>query len=332
MNSEPTPGSQGTQADSPASASQCVICNAPISGRVYRIGDRSYCAEHYAYVMRPRGTWPAVWLLFIVLIGVGLLAQQAGTAVSPLLTGKPLVIIGIILAILPALIWLLVFRQLDRLEPERFQLLVGVMVIGALIAGAIGEPLIRDVFGLPLWSESRWQWAIPIYALTEGVVLALTIYFAVRFSVFLLAEFDERADGIIYGTAAGLGAAVFYNLRYLLDAETLRLDVGIPRVIIAALVFASVGGLVGYGLGQVRFEHHSVWYLPGIIVLAALLTGIYDWLASEAISRSLGYTAWISLLVAAAFGLVLFGAINFLVRSAVRETLVAPQSDAAVAP
>ena len=239
-------------------------------------------------------------------------------------------LIGLILAILPALIWLLVFRQLDRLEPERFQILVGVMILGAFIAGAIGEPLVRDVFGLPLWSENRWQWAIPIYALTEGVLLALTIYFAVRFSVFLLAEFDERADGVIYGTAAGLGAAVFYNLRYLFDAETLRLDVGIPRVIIAALVFASIGGVVGYGLGQVRFEHHSVWYLPGIILLAALLTGVYDWLASEAISRSLGYTVWVSLLIAAAFGLVLFGVINFLVRSAMRETLVAPSGDTVV--
>jgi protease PrsW len=330
MNSEPTLGNEGTRAAPPPGASHCVICNAPISGRVYRIGDRSYCAEHYAYVMRPRGTWPAVWLLFVVLIALGLLAQQAGRTVSPLLTGEPLVVVGLILAILPALIWLLVFRQLDRLEPERFQMLVGVMILGALIAGAIGEPLVRDVFGLPLWSENRWQWAIPVYALSEGIVLALTIYFAVRFSVFLLAEFDERADGIIYGTAAGLGAAVFYNLRYLLDAETLRLDVGIPRVIIAALVFASIGGVVGYGLGQVRFEHHSVWYLPGIILLAALLTGIYDWLASEAISRSLGYTAWVSLLVAAAFGLVLFGAINFLVRSAVRETLVSPSSDTVV--
>lgn len=332
MNSEPTPGSEGTQPVARGGAAQCVICNGPIAGRVYRLGDRSYCAEHYAHVMRPRGTWPAVWLLFIVLIAFGLLAQQAGPAVAPLLTGQPLLVIGIILAVLPALIWLLVFRQLDRLEPERFQLLVGVMILGGLIAGAISEPLIRDVFGLPLWSESRWQWAIPIYALSEGVILALTIYFAVRFSVFLLAEFDERTDGIIYGTAAGLGAAVFYNLRYLLDAETLRLDVGIPRVIIAALVFASIGGLVGYGLGQVRFEHHSVWYLPGIIVLAAVLTGVYDWLASEAISRTLGYTAWVSLLIAAAFGLVLFGAINFLVRSTVRETLVASSSDATVVP
>src|SRR3954468_15705461 len=132
MTSEPALGNEGMRPDTSAGAPRCVICNAPIAGRVYRIGDRSYCAEHYAFVMRPRGTWPAVWLLFIVLIAVGLLAQQAGPAVAPLLTGQPLVIIGIILAILPALIWLLVFRQLDRLEPERFQLLVGVMILGAL--------------------------------------------------------------------------------------------------------------------------------------------------------------------------------------------------------
>src|SRR3954468_11950796 len=103
MNREPTLGSQDAQQFAPASASQCVICNAPISGRVYRLGDRGYCAEHYPHVMRPRGAWRAVWFLFIVLIAVGLLAQQAGPAVAPLLTGQPLVIIGIVLAVLPAL-------------------------------------------------------------------------------------------------------------------------------------------------------------------------------------------------------------------------------------
>src|SRR5262249_59430088 len=120
------------------------------------------------------------------------------------------------------------------------------------------------------------------------ILLALTIYFSVRFTVYLLNEFDERADGVIYGTAAGLGVAVYYNLRYLLETGPLRLDVGTARIIIAALIFASIGGLVGYGLGPVRFEHHPVWYLPGVVLLAALLIGIYEWLNSEAISRTLG--------------------------------------------
>jgi RsiW-degrading membrane proteinase PrsW (M82 family) len=197
------------------------------------------------------------------------------------------------------------------------------MILGALIGGAVSDPIRRGVYGMHLWSESRWMWAIPIYSLTQGLLLALTIYLTVRFSVFLIHDFDERADGVIYGTAAGLGVAVFYNIRYLMDAGALRLDVGTARIIIATLVFASIGGLIGYGLGQVRFEPHSVWYLPGIVLLAAILSGVYEWLGSETFSRTLGYTAWISVLIAAVFGAVLFGAVHVLVRSAIRETLSA---------
>jgi RsiW-degrading membrane proteinase PrsW (M82 family) len=259
--------------------------------------------------------------LFAGLVAFALLMQQIGPALTPLLTGGALVIAGLVMAVLPALIWLFVFRHLDRLEPEDLHHLLGVMILGALLGGAVGDPLRRGVYGMHLWSESRWMWAIPIYALTQGLLLALTIYLTVRFSVFLIQDFDERADGVIYGTAAGLGVAVFYNIRYLMDAGALRLDVGVARMIIAALVFASIGGLIGYGLGQVRFEPHSVWYLPGIVLLAALITGIYEWLASETFSRSLGYTAWVSVLIAAALGATLFGVINVLVRSAIHETL-----------
>jgi RsiW-degrading membrane proteinase PrsW (M82 family) len=310
-------GPKGAEAGSP----ECVVCNDPIAGRVYTLGGRTYCADHYGLVFQHKGAWPSVWIMIAGLVAFGLLMQQIGPALTPLLSGEALVFAGLVLSVLPALVWLLVFQRLDRLEPEHFHHLLGVMILGALVGGAIGEPLRRDVFGMDLWSESRWMWAIPIYTLTQGLLLALTIYFTVRFSVFLARDFDERADGVIYGTAAGLGVAVFYNLRYLLDVGTPRLEVGAARMIIAALVFASIGGLVGYGLGQVRFEPHSVWYLPGIVLLAALLTGIYEWLSSEAISQSLGYTVWVSVLIAAIFGALLFGVINLLVRHAVRESL-----------
>ncbi len=314
-------GNEGAaRGESPASA-DCVVCNHPITGRVLTLGDRSYCEEHYTRAFQHRGTWPTVWILFAGLVAFALLMQQIGPALTPLLTGGALVIAGLVMAVLPALIWLFVFRHLDRLEPEDLHHLLGVMILGALLGGAVGDPLRRGVYGMHLWSESRWMWAIPIYALTQGLLLALTIYLTVRFSVFLIQDFDERADGVIYGTAAGLGVAVFYNIRYLMDAGALRLDVGVARMIIAALVFASIGGLIGYGLGQVRFESHSVWFLPGIVLLAALLTGIYEWLASETFSRSLGYTAWVSVLIAAALGATLFGVINVLVRSAIHETL-----------
>ena len=94
----------------------------------------------------------------------------------------------------------------------------------------------------------------------QGVIQATVVYITVRYTVFLSDEFDERADGIIYGTAAGLGSAMMLNFHYVLDHPGLQLDVGTARIIVAALVLASLGGLVGYGLGQVKFERHSPWF------------------------------------------------------------------------
>ena len=151
----------GKEDAAPGSA-DCVVCHHPITGRVYTLGDRLYCDEHYERVFQHRGTWPTVWILFAGLVAFALLMQQIGPALTPLLTGGWLVVAGLVMAVLPALIWLLVFRRLDRLEPEPFQYLIGVMVLGALIGGAVGDPLRRGVYGMHLWSESRWMWAIPI--------------------------------------------------------------------------------------------------------------------------------------------------------------------------
>lgn len=279
-----------------------------------------------------RTAWRSVWVIVagLVLFGAAMLA--IGPALTDRLSGGGLVAAGLVIAALPAVIWLLIFRGLDRLAPEPHTHLLGAMALGALIASAVGEPVRRGVFGLNVWHEERWLWAIPIYTLSQGVLLALTIYLAVRFSVFMLDEFDERTDGIIYGAAAGLGVAVAFNVWYLLDHEGLRLDVGAARIIVASLVIASIGGLIGYALGQVRFERHSVLYLPIFMLAAAILIGVYEWMTGEAISRTLGYNPWVSVVIGAVCAVILFAVINVLVRSTVQETLAEARAAATAEP
>lgn len=313
----------GAHADA---APECVVCQRPIAGRVYEIANRPYCREDYSRCAPgSRGAWPSALALLAGLLGFALLMQVVGPALTPALDGGWRTAIGLALAILPAILWLFVFQRLDRLEPEPHQYLLGVMLLAALIAGAVGDPLRRNLFALQFWSDGRPLWAIPVFALTQGTLLALIVYAAVRWSIFLLDEFDERADGIIYGTAAGLGVGVLYNVRYVLEHDGLRLDVGVARIVVAALAMASIGGLVGYALGQVKFEPHSPFYLPGFVVLAALLTGLFEWLASEAGTSALGYSAWTAVLVAGLFALLVFGAVFALLRGAVRETLATPR-------
>src|SRR5690606_19549018 len=102
--------------------------------------------------------------------------------------------------------------------------------------------------------------------------------------------------------------------------------------IVASLVIASIGGLIGYALGQVRFERHSVLYLPTFMLAAAILIGVYEWMTGEAISGTLGYNPWVSVVIGAVCAVILFAVINVLVRSTVQETLADARAAAAAGP
>ena len=300
----------------------CVVCHRPIRGRVRRLGGRPYCGEHYAKAtLGSRGNWAASAALLAGLVLLALVMFIVGERLSDRLDDRTLVLVGLVLAVLPAVLWLLVFRQQDRLEPEPHQYLLSVLVLAALFTGTVGEPIRRGVFALHRWQADGALVSITVHALVQGVIQALIVYVTVRYTVFLSDEFDERADGIIYGTAAGLGIATALNFTYVLDNRGLELDVGTARIIVAALTLAALGGLVGYGLGQVKFERHAPWFAALFVALAALLNGAFDWLLGQSTIQGLGYSAWPSVVLAAAFAAVVLGAVYYLLRRAVAETL-----------
>ena len=302
----------------------CVCCHRPIRGRVHTLSGRPYCAEHYARAtLGSRGTWPAMIAMLAGLLALGLVMYAVGPRISDGLDDRSLGVIGLVLAIVPTLLWLGVFRNLDRLEPEPHQYLLSVTILAALLTAAVAEPLRRGAFALHTWRADAWYWSIAVNTLIQGVIQATVVYVTVRYTVFLSEEFDERADGIIYGTAAGLGSAMMLNFHYVLDHPGLRLDVGAARIIVAALVLASLGGLVGYGLGQIKFERHSPWFAAQFIVAAALLNGIFDLLGAELSARQFGFDGWRAALVAAIFALGVLGVVFSLLQHAVRETRVA---------
>jgi RsiW-degrading membrane proteinase PrsW (M82 family) len=304
---------------------ECVVCENPITGKIHTLGGRIYCDEHYARAtMGSRGTWPAILAMVAGLVGLALIMLWVGGDISDEVSDHWIVAIGLALAIVPAVLWLGVFRQLDRLEAEPHSFLFSTLVLGALVAGTIDEPLRRGLLDLHTWHPENWFYSILVQSLTQGIIQALTVYMVVRYTVYLTDEFDERADGIIYGTAAGLGIAMLLNFNYVLDHRGLDLDVGTTRLIVNALAQAALGGVVGYGLGQVKFEKHVPWFAASFVALSALLNGCFDWLQSEVTSRELGFEAWPGVLAAALFAAAVFGVVFYLLHSAVSETLAHP--------
>jgi hypothetical protein len=152
-------------------------------------------------------------------------------------------------------------------------------------------------------------------ALSMGIV-----YASVRLVVYLSPEFDERLDGIIYGMAAALGVATVVNFLYVLRHGGVDLDVGSIRMVVNAMGYASFGGVLGYFLGQARFEQTPAYYMPAGFGLSALLTGLYFFLLDRTAGDAFGNNGGRDLLLAAFLALLTVLLLNYLVNRTNEET------------
>ena len=125
----------------------CCICGDPVGEQPKRIGGRVYCERHYAHVTASRrGVWSSGVIQVAALVVFVLIVEVILSSTPLVLDQNGLVLAGVVLAIIPALLWLTFFYAQDRLEPEPKGYVGGVFLLGGLLASAIGIPLLRDVF------------------------------------------------------------------------------------------------------------------------------------------------------------------------------------------
>jgi protease PrsW len=295
---------------------RCCVCDKVIEAEARELGGRHYCALHYERITRENGAaaWPILLSVVGVVVFVALVAFIANVT-HPAIGGLPLVLIGLVLALVPAGLWLAAFYQQDRLEQEPKAYVLGVFVLGALLAQAIGQPVIRDVFRVQTWLGTDVLTTILGSILVIGFVQEFLKYAAVRYTVFRSAEFDERVDGIIYGAAAGLGYATALNVQYVMGNGGVDLGVGAIHVAVVSLAQGSFSGVVGYFLGRAKFESMGPVWLPIGLTLAAVLNGIVTSALREVTTLGgLEFNPWYGLIVGAVFAGATFVALFTIIR------------------
>ena len=303
---------------------RCCICGDPVVPPCRVIGGRVYCERHYATVNQPnQGFWRAG---LVQILGVGIV-----TALIAFLAGRlgplnptVLIIVGVILAIVPSAVWLYFFYRQDRLEPEPKTKLAAVFLLALLLTGALGLPLINDWFRMRTWASAEGITSLLASILIVGFTWQAIAYTAVRLVVYDTPEFDERMDGIVYGTVAGLGVATLLNLNYVLANGGVTLGVGTIYVVTTALAQASFSGLLGYFMAEAKFEHKPVWWVPLGLFIAAVLNGLFIWLLSEVSATGLTVSPWRSLVLGMVVALAVFGLLLALMRRVLQETLAQP--------
>jgi protease PrsW len=279
----------------------CCICDRAIEGEVHTLGGRYYCLTHYQRVTRENGA--AARPILVALAGVVLfVAVVAGlvAVLPPQLSGPGLVLAGLVLALVPAALWLAAFYRQDRLEPEPKTYVLAVFALGALLAQAIGQPAIRELFHVQTWLNADLPTSLLGSVFVIGFVQEFLKYAAVRYTVFRSPEFDERVDGIIYCAAAGLGYATLLNVQYVVGNGGVDLGVGAIHIAVTALAQASFSGVVGYFLGRAKFESMGPLWLPAGLALAATLNGTVTFVLDEIANvGGLSFNPWYGLVAAA---------------------------------
>jgi RsiW-degrading membrane proteinase PrsW (M82 family) len=264
--------------------------------------------EIYPY----RRAWRSVILengiLLAVVVIVVILFSFIGIRLPSFLTSA----LSIALALFPVLLWFIFSWWAERFVPRPRERLIAVFLVSALIANAIGIPLVNDFFRvdewLPLASAVN---RIIGHTFTTGIVQEMLKYLVIRYLVWP-DFFRDRWDGVAYGATSALGYATVLNLQYVLTT-TPTLDTAAIRIFdtIAVQVVCSI--LVGYGLSELKFSH-PIPILPAVTVgLAALINGVAlpfrAGLVNAALTQGISTTSPIRAL---GFSIGIFVAISFL--------------------
>jgi protease PrsW len=274
--------------------------------------------EHVAH--NRRGFWLAAAIeLGGLLVFVALFNLLDGVGAG--LSGPGLILLGLLMSLVPAFLWLVFFYRLDRLEPEPKAKLFSVFILGALATAGVAYPLLEGFFEVDRWLYASTGAQLIGGILVVGIVQAAVVYLVVRYGIYTDPEFDERVDGIIYSVAAGLGMATVINFYYVLDHGGVDLGFGSIHIVVTALAHASFAGILGYFLGQARFERTPVYYLPAGLALAATLNGVFFLLEDRVTAAGLTINPWNGLILAILLAVTTLGVVFWLVNRANEETL-----------
>lgn len=233
---------------------------------------------------------------------------------------------------IPALVAMWLVDRLDRKRPEpaRTRRLVAFVGMLSVIPAIVLEMTVTGSLGEQVEPRMTYQGAsfhaFVIAAAIEEACKIAVVYWV----VWRRPEFDERMDGIVYASRAGLGFALVENVLYLLQEATLggQLQTWILRAVLAVPGHAMWTGMIGAMAARRRFDHRGLGLVGGYL-LAVAFHGAYDLCAFlQAPLTFEGHDEIAALMMPALIGLTV--AAFFVLRSQARMALRLDDADAAL--
>src|SRR5574341_9688 len=259
-------------------------------------------------------------LWFSALIAAVILAALIGVSTLVPRPTNPviLVAVGLVLALVPALVWTAFFKQMDREEPEPNRLIARAFAFGALAAAALAIPFASYVASQTLINYPDLIPRILLTILSISLMQEVLKLAMVRYVVLGTDEFDRHPDGIVYGLATGIGFATVLTVEYILRVGGVVPQAGAIIAVENALVHGALGAVTGYYIGRVKIDGKSVpWLFTGLGAVT-IVNGLYQ-VARNELSAQLSYNPWVELVIAAALAAVAGASLILLFRRAMQR-------------
>jgi RsiW-degrading membrane proteinase PrsW (M82 family) len=238
-----------------------------------------------------KSLWRTAGAEIAALVAFVIVTQILFRAVDIHPTGNSAIAWSLLLAGIPAAIWMAFFYAQDRTEPEPLRFIALVGCAAGLLAVGVGQPLITKSFGVSEWIGRSAGTQILGGILVIGFVQEFCKYVAIRATVYETGAINQRVDGVVYGAAAGVGYATALNVSTVLSVGGFTdLRAGVIRIVATSLTHGSLGALIGYAAGRQRLENKPFWHVPAVLTFAAVVNGLSSWLRQRVSDRSISLT------------------------------------------
>jgi RsiW-degrading membrane proteinase PrsW (M82 family) len=257
----------------------------------------------------------AIPILLIVAALLALVCENTLLELSPFWR----FLFALVVSVVPGLLWLWFFYLEDKYEKEPKTYLIGIFILGGLLAFGISMPLESafGVYSLNVGASEFVKFLAAFFLI--GGIQEFTKYVGVRYTVYYSDEFNEPADGIIYMAASGLGFAAVYNFVYCISLQTIAVSVMSIRVVEQYLISAVFAGVTGYFMGHSKFrqKQKEITMVLGFIC-AAFLNGTYRYLKD--VIQGLQFEAWKNLVLSGVMVIFVYGILYVLLQRALDES------------
>jgi RsiW-degrading membrane proteinase PrsW (M82 family) len=222
--------------------------------------------------------------------------------------------------VLPLAAWFVFSYRGERRAIEPRPKLIGMLILGALMANGLLIPLEERLFTPNSWlPDASFFGRVLGFTLTIGIVSEFMRYAVLRYTIWPQC-FRQRLDGIAYALAVSMGFATMYNLRIATDPDITLVATALR---VASITFSqlSLGLFAGFFLAELKIVRPPIFWMPSGVFGAALLSGFYFAFRNIAIigGIKLGSTASSpirGLLLAAGVVIVMFVVFAFIIDNA----------------